>query len=45
MSERTKASEEQIAYANILNVGMWIGLAVAVITFFIYISGVMPRFV
>lgn len=44
-NDMTKASEEQIAYAGILNIGMWIGLAVVVITFFVYISGVLPRFV
>jgi hypothetical protein len=44
-NNRTKASEEQIAYANILNKGMWIGLAVVIATFFVYISGVLPRFV
>lgn len=40
-----KASEEQMAYAGVLNVGMWLGLAVLVITFFIYISGALPTFV
>lgn len=43
--ERAKASEEQIAYANILNIGMWVGLAVVILTFIIYISGVLPSFV
>ncbi len=44
-NEKTKASEEQMAYAKILNFGMWFGLALLVITFFIYISGVLPTFV
>lgn len=44
-NEKTKASEEQIAYANILNIGMWFGLAVLVLTFLVYISGVLPTFV
>ena len=44
-NEKTAASEEQIAYANVLNIGMWLGLAVLIITFFIYISGVMPSYV
>jgi putative copper export protein len=44
-SEKTKASEEQIAYAKILNVGMWFGLALLIITFFVYISGVLPSYV
>lgn len=44
-SEKNKASEEQMAYAGVLNVGMWLGLAVLVITFFIYLAGVLPSFV
>ena len=44
-NDKAKASEEQIAYANILNIGMWFGLAVAIITFIIYMSGVLPTFV
>lgn len=44
-NERTKASEEQIAYAKVLNVGMWFGLALLIITFFVYISGVLPSHV
>ena len=42
---KTQASEEQMAYANVLNIGMWLGLAVMVITFIVYISGVLPSFV
>jgi len=44
-SERTKASEEQIAYAGVLNIGMWLGLAVLIITFFVYISGALSSYV
>ncbi|MEK6743678.1 MAG: hypothetical protein AABZ15_08710 [Nitrospirota bacterium] len=44
-SEKTKASEEQMAYAKVLNFGMWLGLAVLVLTFFVYISGVLPSYV
>jgi len=43
--KNNKASEEQMAYAGVLNVGMWLGLAILVITFFIYISGVLPSYV
>jgi hypothetical protein len=43
--KNNKASEEQMAYAGVLNIGMWLGLAILVITFFIYISGVLPSFV
>ncbi len=42
---KTQASEEQMAYAGVLNIGMWLGLAILIITFFIYISGVIPSFV
>ena len=34
-----------MAYANVLNFGMWLGLAIMVVTFFVYISGVLPTFV
>jgi putative copper export protein len=44
-NEKTKASEEQIAYAKVLNVGMWFGLALLIITFFVYVSGVLPTHV
>ena len=44
-NEKTRASEEQMAYAGVLNIGMWLGLALLVITFFVYISGVLPTFV
>ncbi|MEK7197719.1 MAG: hypothetical protein AAB151_08635 [Nitrospirota bacterium] len=43
--DRKKASEEQLAYAGVLNVGMWIGLALLVVTFILYISGVLPSYV
>lgn len=45
MSDKTKASEEQIAYANVLNSGMWFGLALLIITFFVYLSGALPSYV
>ncbi len=44
-SEKTKASEEQLTYAKILNTGMWIGLAVLTTTFLMYVFGVLPNFV
>jgi hypothetical protein len=43
--EKTKASEEQLIYAGILNKGMWIGFAVLTITFLMYVFGVLPNFV
>lgn len=44
-NEKTRASEEQIAYANILNAGMWSGLFLLIITFLVYISGLLPSYV
>lgn len=44
-NERTKASEEQIAYAKVLNIGMWFGLFLLIITFIIYIAGILPNYV
>lgn len=41
-NEKNKASEEQMAYAGVLNIGMWLGLAILVITFFIYLTGILP---
>jgi hypothetical protein len=32
---KTKASEEQMAYAGVLNIGMWLGLALLIVTFFV----------
>jgi hypothetical protein len=42
---KTQASEEQMAYAGVLNIGMWLGLAIMVVTFFVYVSGVLPSYV
>jgi hypothetical protein len=42
---KTKASEEQMAYAGVLNVGMWFGLFLLIVTFVIYLSGVLPTFI
>jgi hypothetical protein len=44
-NEKTKASEEQIVYANLLSKGMLIGLALLIITFLIYVSGVLPSYI
>jgi hypothetical protein len=41
----TKASEEQIVYAKILNIGMSLGLALIVVTFIIYMSGILSSFI
>jgi hypothetical protein len=41
----TKASEEQVVYAKILNVGMFLGLAIIVATFIIYMLGILSSFI
>lgn len=45
MYNRLKATEEQIAYAKILDVGMKIGLITSIILFCIYISGVLAPYI
>jgi hypothetical protein len=37
----SKASEEQVLYANILNIGMLVGLGVLALTFILYGSGIV----
>jgi hypothetical protein len=37
----TKASKEQVRYANILNAGMLIGLAFLIIVFVLYVTGLI----
>lgn len=44
-NEKTKASEEQLVYASILGKGMWFGLALLIVTFFVYILGVLPSYI
>jgi uncharacterized membrane protein len=41
----TKASGEQIAYANLLNIGMIVGLVLIVVSFIIYMLGILPSFI
>lgn len=43
--KKTAASEEQIAYANVLNIGKWFGFFILVISFIVYISGLLPTFI
>lgn len=40
-----EATPEQVLYANLLNKGMLIGLAILFITFFIYVFGVMDPYI
>ncbi len=41
MSSKMKASEEQLAYAKLLDIGMKVGLIMLVVTFIIYLLGVL----
>ncbi len=41
----TQATEEQVLYAGILEKGMFAGLALMVITFALYVLGIMPSIV
>jgi hypothetical protein len=41
----TKASEEQVVYANVLSILMYLGLAILVVTFIIYMSGILASFI
>jgi hypothetical protein len=43
--KRTQASEEQVAYAKVLNVVMFLGLAIMVVTFIIYMLGILLSFI
>lgn len=45
MHERPKATEEQIAYARLLDLGMKFGLLLLVISFVIYLSGILPAYI
>jgi hypothetical protein len=40
-----KASGEQMLYANILNKGMIVGILVLLVTYAIYMAGLLPTFV
>jgi hypothetical protein len=41
MTSKLKATEEQVAYAKLLDTGMKLGLLMLVISFFIYILGIL----
>ena len=45
MSQNTQATEEQVLYADILEKGMYAGLGLMVITFALYVLGIMPSIV
>jgi hypothetical protein len=41
----SRPPKEQVIYANILVIGVWIGLAILFVTYAIYLSGLMPSHV
>jgi hypothetical protein len=45
MSNKLQATEEQLAYARLLDLGMKVGLLMLVITFFIYVSGIFSPYI
>ena len=45
MDKKIKATEEQLAYANILELGMKAGLLLLIVIFIIYLSGLLPAHV
>lgn len=45
MEKKVRATEEQLAYAGVLNMGMKAGLLMLVISFVIYLSGILPAHV
>jgi hypothetical protein len=40
MGKEVKATEEQIAYAKLLDMGMKTGLLALIVTFFVYVTGI-----
>lgn len=40
--ESLKASREQIIYANLLIIGVWVGIIILVTTYAIYVTGILP---
>ncbi len=42
MDKKIKATEEQLAYAGVLELGMKIGLLMLIVIFIIYLSGLLP---
>lgn len=44
MAKEIKATEEQMGYARILDMGMKIGMLLLIITFIIYLTGIFPSY-
>lgn len=45
MEKKIHATEEQVAYAKILDLGMKIGLLALILTFIIYMIGLLPSYI
>lgn len=45
MESKLKATEEQLAYAKILDIGMKVGLLAIIITFIIYAAGILTPYI
>ncbi|MEW5746537.1 MAG: hypothetical protein AB1805_13990 [Nitrospirota bacterium] len=45
MNNKLKATEEQLAYAKLLDLGMKLGLVMLVITFIVYVSGILTPYI
>ncbi len=45
MADKLKATEEQLVYAKLLDVGMKVGLLTVIITFIIYATGIFSPFI
>ena len=42
MEGKVKATAEQVAYGKLLDLGMKVGLAALVVSFAIYLTGILP---
>jgi hypothetical protein len=45
MADKLKATEEQLVYAKLLDLGMKVGLLVLIITFIIYATGIFAPYI
>lgn len=45
MANKIKATEEQLTYARVLDLGMKVGLLALIITFIIYLTGILPPYI
>ncbi len=45
MADKLKATEEQLTYATILDLGMKVGLVALIVSFIIYITGILPAYI